>query len=129
VLLPIFVAMFLISVARHYGTKLMQADAKVDIKALREAQAVIRSGRLRGGANFLPASALDSRRKYFCAKEARIAPLLSAAAAAAGGGGGRRRRAQLLRSLLRPPLRHRALPRFGCCSPFLLVLACSASLL
>jgi len=71
VLLPIFVAMFLISVARHYGTKMMQADAKVDIKALREAQAVIRSQRLRGGANFLPSSALASRKQYFCAKEAR----------------------------------------------------------
>ena len=71
VLLPIFVAMFLISMARHYATKLMQADAKVDTKALREAQAVIRSQRLRAGAQFLPASAFEGRKAYFCAPEVR----------------------------------------------------------
>ena len=71
VLLPIFVAMGLISVLRHFAMKLMRTDAKVDVKALREAQAVQRSGRLRGGANFLHPAALAARRTYFCAKEAR----------------------------------------------------------
>ena len=37
VLLPIFAAMFLISVLRHFASKLLRTDAKVDIKALREA--------------------------------------------------------------------------------------------
>ena len=71
VLLPIVVAMGLISVLRHYAMKLMRTDAKVDVKALREAQAVQRSARLRGGANFLHPAALAARRAYFCAKEAR----------------------------------------------------------
>jgi hypothetical protein len=71
VLLPIFVAMFLISVLRHFAAKLMRTDTKVDLKALREAQAVQRSQRLRFGANFLHPGALAARRTYFCAKEAR----------------------------------------------------------
>lgn len=56
---------------RHYAGKLMRTDAKVDVKALREAQAVMRSQRLRSGASFLPASALRARTEYFCAKEVR----------------------------------------------------------
>jgi|APGre2960657423_1045063.scaffolds.fasta_scaffold242236_1 hypothetical protein len=71
VLLPIFVAMFLISLLRHYANKLMRTDTKVDVKALREAQAVTRSQRLRNGANFLPHGALAARKQYFCAKEVR----------------------------------------------------------
>jgi hypothetical protein len=72
VLLPIFAAMFLISVLRHFATKLLRTETKVDVKALREAQAVQRSQRLRMGANFLHPGALAARRAYFCAKEARL---------------------------------------------------------
>lgn len=63
--------MFLISVLRHHAGKLMRTDAKVDAKALREGQAVLRSQRFRAGAAFLPASALRARVEYFCEKEAR----------------------------------------------------------
>lgn len=72
VLLPIFAAMFLISVARHYAQKLMRTDTKVDVKALKEAQAVTRAQRLRGAAAFVPAGAVSARRAYFCDKEARL---------------------------------------------------------
>ncbi len=71
VLVPIFFAMLLISLARHYANKLMRSDTKVDVKALREAQAVQRSQRLRGAFNFLPHGAVAARKQYFCAKEAR----------------------------------------------------------
>jgi hypothetical protein len=71
VLLPIFLAMFLISVARHYAQKLMRTDTKVDVKALREAQAVTRAQRLRMSAPFIPAGAVAARKAYFCAKEVR----------------------------------------------------------
>lgn len=71
-LLPIFAAMFLISVARHYAQKLMRTDTKVDVKALKEAQAVTRAQRLRGAAAFVPSGAVSARRAYFCAKEARL---------------------------------------------------------
>jgi hypothetical protein len=39
VLVPITVAMFLVGVLRHNFAKLLRSDAKVDLKALREAQA------------------------------------------------------------------------------------------
>ena len=68
--------MFLISLLRHYAQKLLLADTKVDVKALREGQAVMRSQRIRFGANFLSASALAARKKYFCAEEARACALV-----------------------------------------------------
>lgn len=79
VLLPIFVAMFLISVTRHYAQKLMRTDTKVDVKALREAQAVTRAQRLRASAPFVPAGAVAARKAYFCAKEVRRASSKTAA--------------------------------------------------
>ena len=47
VLIPITIAMFLVGVVRHNFGKLLKSDAKVDLKALREAQAVIRAERVR----------------------------------------------------------------------------------
>ena len=41
VLIPITVAMFLVGVVRHNVAKLLRKDVKVDLPALREAQAVI----------------------------------------------------------------------------------------
>lgn len=69
VLVPIFVAMFLISLIRHNATKLLRTDAKADLVAIKEAQAVQRSARLRQGAHFLHPAALAARRTYFCEKE------------------------------------------------------------
>ena len=69
VLVPIFVAMFLISLIRHNATKLLRTDAKADVVAIKEAQAVQRSARLRQGAHFLHPAALAARRSYFCEKE------------------------------------------------------------
>ena len=75
VLLPIFVAMFLISVTRHFAQKLMRTDTKVDVKALREAQAVTRAQRLRISAAYVPPGAVAARKAYFCAKGVRAKAL------------------------------------------------------
>lgn len=72
VLIPIFAAMFLISVLRHYATKLMRTEKKVDLGGLKEAQAVIRSQRLRFGGRYIPGASVRSRVHYFVNKETGV---------------------------------------------------------
>ena len=68
VLIPITVAMFLVGVLRHNFAKLLRSDAKVDLKALREAQAVIRAERIRNNAGYMQAGGFRQRRFFFCNK-------------------------------------------------------------
>ena len=68
VLIPITVAMFLVGVLRHNFAKLLRSDAKVDLKALREAQAVIRAERIRNNAGYMQAAGFRQRRFFFCDK-------------------------------------------------------------
>ena len=71
VLIPITVAMFLVGVLRHNFAKLLRSDAKVDLKALREAQAVIRAERIRNNAGYMQAGGFRQRRFFFCDKVSR----------------------------------------------------------
>lgn len=66
VLIPITLAMFLVGVLRHNVAKLLRSDAKVDLKTLREAQAVIRAERIRNNAGYMQAGGFMQRRHFFC---------------------------------------------------------------
>eukprot|EP00475_Leptophrys_vorax_P006949 TRINITY_DN14359_c0_g1_i1.p1 TRINITY_DN14359_c0_g1~~TRINITY_DN14359_c0_g1_i1.p1 ORF type:complete len:252 (+),score=32.08 TRINITY_DN14359_c0_g1_i1:138-893(+) len=66
VLVPLTVVMVLIGVLRHFVAKLMRTDAKLDIKAVKEGQIVIRARNLRGAAGFIPARSFSARRQYMC---------------------------------------------------------------
>ncbi|EEH57311.1 uncharacterized protein MICPUCDRAFT_58057 [Micromonas pusilla CCMP1545] len=66
VLIPITIAMFLVGVVRHNFGKLLKSDAKVDLKALREAQAVIRAERVRNNAGYIQSHGFRQRRHFFC---------------------------------------------------------------
>lgn len=68
VLIPITVAMFLVGVLRHNVAKLLRGDAKVDLRALREAQAVIRAERVRNNAGYVQSVGFRQRRHFFCDK-------------------------------------------------------------
>ena len=68
VLIPITVAMFLVGVVRHNVGKLLRKDVKVDLPALREAQAVIRAERVRNNAGYLSSAGFRQRRHFFCDK-------------------------------------------------------------
>jgi hypothetical protein len=68
VLIPITVAMFLVGVVRHNVAKLLRKDVKVDLPALREAQAVIRAERVRNNAGYLSSAGFRQRRHFFCDK-------------------------------------------------------------
>jgi len=68
VLIPITVAMFLVGVLRHNVAKLLRGDAKVDLPALREAQAVIRAERVRNNAGYVQSVGFRQRRHFFCDK-------------------------------------------------------------
>ena len=67
VLIPITVAMFFVGIVRHNIGKLMHRDRKVDLKALREAQAVIRAERLRNNSGYLQSPGFRMRKHFFCA--------------------------------------------------------------
>ena len=67
VLIPITVAMFFVGIVRHNIGKLMHRDRKVDLKALREAQAVIRAERLRNNSGYLQSAGFRMRKHFFCA--------------------------------------------------------------
>ena len=72
VLIPITVAMFLVGVLRHNVAKLLRGDAKVDLPALREAQAVIRAERVRNNAGYVQSVGFRQRRHFFCDKTTGI---------------------------------------------------------
>ena len=67
VLIPITVAMFFVGIVRHNIGKLMHRDRKVDLKALREAQAVIRAERLRNNSGYLQSAGFRMRKHFLCA--------------------------------------------------------------
>ena len=67
VLIPITVAMFFVGIVRHNVGKLMHRDRKVDLKALREAQAVIRAERVRNNSGYLQSAGFRMRKHFFCA--------------------------------------------------------------
>lgn len=71
VLIPITVAMFLVGVLRHNFARLLRGEAKVDMKALREAQAVIRAERVRNNAGYIQSLGFRQRRVFFCHKVGR----------------------------------------------------------
>ena len=68
VLIPITVAMFLVGVLRHNVARLLRSDAKVDLGALREAQAVIRAERVRNNSGYMQSTGFRQRRHFFCDK-------------------------------------------------------------
>merc|ERR1712205_125590 len=72
VLIPITVAMFFVGIVRHNIGKLMHRDRKVDLKALREAQAVIRAERLRNNSGYLQSPGFRMRKHFFCAPETGV---------------------------------------------------------
>lgn len=66
VLVPISLAMFLIGVIRHHATKLMAPKPrKVELGAVRESQAVMRSGRLRANHHWISREASFRMRRSF----------------------------------------------------------------
>ncbi|GJP66105.1 hypothetical protein CLOP_g23024, partial [Closterium sp. NIES-67] len=69
VLVPLTVVMILIGVLRHFVAKLMRSDAKIDVKAIKEGQLVIRARNLRGAGGFIPARSFTQRRHLFCNEE------------------------------------------------------------
>ena len=72
VLIPITVAMFLVGVLRHNVAKLLRSDGKVDLNALREAQAVIRAERVRNNAGYVQSAGFRQRRHFFCDKQTGV---------------------------------------------------------
>lgn len=72
VLIPITVAMFLVGVLRHNFARLLRGEAKVDTKALREAQAVMRAERVRNNAGYIQGLGYRQRRIFFCHKETGV---------------------------------------------------------
>ncbi|CAI7832750.1 unnamed protein product, partial [Closterium sp. NIES-53] len=69
VLVPLTVVMILIGVLRHFVAKLMRSDAKIDVKAIKEGQLVIRARNLRGAGGFIPSRSFAQRRHLFCNEE------------------------------------------------------------
>lgn len=69
VLVPLTIVMILIGILRYYVTKMMKSDQKVDMKAIKEGQVVLRARFLRSSAGILPARAFRARRAYFCNEE------------------------------------------------------------
>jgi len=73
VLIPIVVVMFIIAILRHNITKLLRTDNKKttpnDLKAIKEAQILLRARRLRANANKLPPSSFLMRRFFFNSAE------------------------------------------------------------
>ena len=59
--------MFFVGIVRHNIGKLMHRDRKVDLKALREAQAVIRAERVRNNSGYLQSAGFRMRKHFFCA--------------------------------------------------------------
>eukprot|EP00897_Mesotaenium_endlicherianum_P004354 jgi/Mesen1/3947/ME000209S02954 len=69
VLVPLTVVMLLIGILRHLVTKMMKSEQKVDLKALKEGQVVLRARMLRAAGSYLPPKAYRMRRHYFCNEE------------------------------------------------------------
>mmetsp|Transcript_42062 Transcript_42062/g.51001 ORF Transcript_42062/g.51001 Transcript_42062/m.51001 type:complete len:260 (+) Transcript_42062:177-956(+) len=96
VLVPITLAMFLLGVLRHWLAKYMKgADAKVELKTVREGQALIRARRLRENAGYLPRVAFGAKKLFFTDKETGLLyekkndkPANPMAALMGGGGAG-----------------------------------------
>jgi len=73
VLIPIVIVMFIIAILRHNITKLLRTDNKKtttnDLKAIREAQTLLRARRLRSNANKIPPSSFFMRRSFLNSPE------------------------------------------------------------
>lgn len=74
VLLPLTLVMILIGVLRHFIAKAMKSEPKVEAKAIKEGQIVLRARALRAGGGAIPERSFDMRRHYFC-NEVRGSPL------------------------------------------------------
>jgi hypothetical protein len=69
VLIPIVLVVFLVSILRHYITKLMKVDVKMDLKSIKENQILLRSKRLRTNFNKIPYHSFLMRKYFFNNKE------------------------------------------------------------
>eukprot|EP01062_Namystynia_karyoxenos_P066139 TRINITY_DN60144_c0_g1_i1.p1 TRINITY_DN60144_c0_g1~~TRINITY_DN60144_c0_g1_i1.p1 ORF type:complete len:276 (+),score=114.28 TRINITY_DN60144_c0_g1_i1:68-895(+) len=68
-LLPIAVVTLLLQLIRHYVTLLLKGQPKVEAAFQREGQIVARSNYSRTNRGWIPAAALDERRRLFSSKE------------------------------------------------------------
>ncbi|KAK9837444.1 hypothetical protein WJX81_003249 [Elliptochloris bilobata] len=75
VLVPLTASIFLMMLIRQYATQVLMGGAsaaKVELKEVREKQALARSQLLRAAAGFIPESGFRQRRAYFAAKETGV---------------------------------------------------------
>jgi len=72
VLIPIVVVMFMVAIFRHHVTKLMKTERKADLKAIKEAQILMRARKLKMNANKIPQNSFLIRKSFFNNKEIGI---------------------------------------------------------
>ncbi|GAA6086369.1 ER membrane protein complex subunit 3-like [Tachysurus ichikawai] len=65
VVLPIVFITFLVGVLRHYVTKLIQSDKKVELEQVSDSQVLMRSRILRENGKYLPKQSFAMRKHYF----------------------------------------------------------------
>ncbi|XP_053359337.1 ER membrane protein complex subunit 3-like [Clarias gariepinus] len=65
VVLPIVCITFLVGVLRHYVTKLIQSEKKVELQQVSDSQVLMRSRVLRENGRFLPKQSFAMRKHYF----------------------------------------------------------------
>eukprot|EP01116_Phalansterium_solitarium_P011125 TRINITY_DN2672_c1_g1_i1.p1 TRINITY_DN2672_c1_g1~~TRINITY_DN2672_c1_g1_i1.p1 ORF type:complete len:330 (+),score=151.60 TRINITY_DN2672_c1_g1_i1:63-1052(+) len=65
VLVPILIVVVLVAVIRNNLTKILKTDPKVDLKAVQQAQTLLRARRLRLHGNRIPLGSFNMRRHYF----------------------------------------------------------------
>lgn len=69
VILPILAITFLSGISRHYVSILISSSKKPKLERVKATQAVARSRLLRQNGHFIPHSAFQGRRHFFCAEE------------------------------------------------------------
>jgi len=69
VLLPILGVMFFVGILRHFVTKLLKTEKKVEMKVVQEGQSLIRAQRLRTNANYIPYSSFKMRKLFFAGEK------------------------------------------------------------
>lgn len=74
VLLPLTLVMILIGVLRHFIAKAMKSEPKLEVKAIKEGQIVLRARALRGGGGAIPERSFDMRRHFFCNEVRGVTP-------------------------------------------------------
>ncbi|TTB56402.1 ER membrane protein complex subunit 3 [Bagarius yarrelli] len=65
VVLPIVLITFLVGVLRHYVTKLLQSEKKVEMEQVSDSQVLLRSRILRENGKYLPKQSFAMRKHYF----------------------------------------------------------------